>query len=117
MKTKLCRPIIILSNPNDETAKGVFNTKDRNWYNIYLISLDPDEKIEPGDMYIHFNANTKEYTLFRADSRFNEGNNPNIIDKRVFVYTYWNKKVIATQSQLLPEYIQQFIEEYNNGNR
>lgn len=128
MKTKLCRPVLIeTKNPSQlylhetkglvklapvEHEPGMYGGSNQQ---LILISLDPDEKIEENDLYIHFNSNTNEYSLFKADEKFDDGNNPNIIDRREFVYHYWNKKVIATQSQLSPEYIQQFIEQYNTG--
>lgn len=109
------------------------NSSDK-YQHIYILS---DEDIKEGDWYIHFNTYTKESSLFKSDDKFNEGNNPNIIDKRDFVYEYWNKKIIATTDTslkihhfnkgvfknleyLLPqpsqEFIEKYIEEYNKGN-
>lgn len=108
MNTKLCRPILLLSNPNDETSKGVFNTKDRNWYNIFLISLD--SKKYSGDRCI---------CLGEVAANLLPENKNNQVSN----FTTWSdkstcqscKKIIATQEQLAPEYIQQFIEEYNTN--
>lgn len=58
---------------------------------LILISLDPNEKIEVGDLV--------------CDGKY--------IEKAIVSDYLVSKKVIATQDQLSPEYIQQFIEKYN----
>ena len=101
---------------------------------LYIIS---DDEIKEGDWYMSYNAKTKEYTISKADTKFNEGNNPNNIDKRSFVYEYWNKTIVATTDESisrnsdikmsikdalntlpqLPEsFIQAYIKAYNEGN-
>lgn len=116
-----------------EDSNGIVKTKDKTG-NLYVVS---DDEIKEGDWYCHYNSRTKEYSIFKADDKFYDGNNPNIIDKRGFVYEYWNKKIIATtdsslsvESKLplsegktwvkLPQpsqsFIKEFVREYNKGN-
>lgn len=105
MKTKLCKPILIDDEENiykDELSlfddKLIINSKlksSSDTKQIVVVSLDKDDKIKSGDLITIGNRiiiapNTDRFIGFR--------------------------KVIATQDQLSPEYIQQFIEEYNNDN-
>lgn len=123
MKTKLCRPVLVESKelPNiGDIVKSKFNdihilTKnDTKSYiktitkqQLILISLDPDEKIEVGDTLIDIRDNK----LFKIERILT-----NHYESGVMSYQKsYCRKVIATQSQLSPEYIQQFIEEYNKG--
>lgn len=117
MKTKLCRPILI-ETKNDSrlfTMNGVlkytFNGgflcyHPPKWlmFNLHIISLDPNEKIEEGDWYIDDCDKVRQAVTSDKD--------------------YWNArpdyhKIIASTDKSLDlpqpslEYIQQFIEEYN----
>lgn len=91
------------------------------WENLYFLS---DEEIKEGDWYVNNGV------IFRADDKFDEGNNPN--------QNKHNKKIIATTDKLiigddkgksllgtdlnnyLPQpsqsFIEKFVEEYNKGN-
>ena len=102
--------------PTSETVTRILYSKNTNTleYNPFLktnssdkyqhLYITSDEEIKEGDWYIHFNTYTKESSLFKADDKFNGGNNPNIIDKRDFVYEYWNNKIIATTNTSLGWY-------------
>lgn len=105
MKTKLCRPVLIDSIENSKIGlyqgklyRSGFGYNCNDWKNkqLILISLDPNEKIEGEDQYVTEDGELKQTY--------------NMTHKKCSC-----KKVIATQSQLSPEYIQQFIEQYNNG--
>lgn len=121
MKTKKCRPVLVESKENTGITLGINITRNipgimrgQN-YQLILISLDPDEKIEVGDKYIVelFNVKGKS-TGFHLES-CNVINDVWVNNTSVDLTRHINncKKVIALQSQLSPEYIQQFIEEYN----
>lgn len=118
MKTKLVRPILIETGPG-VAFKGqlclrsgnhsIFKIKEDTyvgWLNLQqfvLISLDSDDKIEEGESYVYWDGN--KYSI---RENLNCKNLPGgTVDAGI--------KIIAQQSQLSPEYIQQFIEEYNNG--
>ena len=128
MKTKLCKPILIDSkesirinsivyHPTFKLGRIIIESKTLWYYSTYksggsitsplyglinkltnkqiiLVSLDKDDEIKSGDLITDGNS------IIVA---------PNIDGFIGF------RKVIATQDQLSPEYIQQFIEEYNNG--
>jgi hypothetical protein len=104
MKTKLCKPILIDDEENiykDELSlfddKLIINSKlksSSDTKQIILISLDKNDEIKSGDLITNGNI-----IIVAPD-----------IDGFIGF-----RKVIATQDQLPPEYIQQFIEEYNNG--
>lgn len=127
MKTLKCRPVLIDSKDkssvlvlDDNSHKlNLCEPNEAAWGHkqLILISLDLDEKIKVGDTFLADDRNTIHdkpiYSIQRCKAIQNEwifgddsdlGYNPD-----------WSKKVIATQSQLSPEYIQQFIEEYNKG--
>lgn len=125
MKTKLCRPVLVettdkdniynlLSRPNGNVLKCNTGAEYRRllslgWIpkELILISLDPNEEIEKGD--ICFNESNPDDTrnnLIKISSEI-ACYNANILPS-------W-KKIIAIQPQLSPEYIQQFIEQYNYG--
>ena len=113
MKTRLCKPVLV------ETKEPTTIFKDHSGlyctglepqtghsinscvtgYKLILISLDPDEKIEVGDMFY----DTYSKNIGKATVNFGRVGDDHA------------KKIIATQFQLSPEYIQQFIEEYNKG--
>jgi len=108
MKTNLCKPVLIKGDKsflylhsgklyNNRTTMHIPDGKQIP-LQLILISLDSDEKIEDEDKYIH-----KQNNVYR------------ILECISNVLPMDAKKVIATQSQLSPEYIQQFIEEYNKG--
>lgn len=113
MKTKLCRPILVETKESTNIFKdhtGLFHSNlnlqtghsinsSVIGYNLILISLDPNEKIEVGDKY--YDSHNDLILAATAQSDHN-------------VYQY--KKVIATQFQLPEEYIQRFVEGYNSGN-
>jgi hypothetical protein len=73
------------------------------------IIISETEKIEVGDWYLHYNSGTKEYTLFRADSIFENGNNPNDIDSRGNILPYGNKKVLALPEHFSPKILNQIV--------
>lgn len=115
MKTKLCKPVLIESkltlNSIDNKdiklnySKGcIVKYNIQNYYHmvyqLILISLDPDEKIEVGNICYDLESPR----LFTC-----------AVGENVLFRLLKNKaaKVIAIQSQLSPEYIQQFVEEYN----
>ena len=108
MKTKLCRPILIETKSEDTLISNrefinlldgkIHNPFKNQYYELILISLDPDEKIEEGDKYY----DEHNGLILTASSQSDHD-----------IYQY--KKVIATQSQLSPEYISKFVEEYNRS--
>lgn len=118
MKTKLCRPVLIRTNEEshlqivngklyysdklfcanhpDMPEVGFINPNQNQ--QLILISLDTNERIEEGDKFYNQDLH--------------------LIGELIVPNTYKNVfKVIATQyqSQLSPEYIQRFVEEYNKG--
>jgi len=105
------------------------------YQHLYIIS---DKEIKEGDWYIHYNSFTKDYIIFKSNDEFNSSNNPNVIDTRPNIHTYWNKKLIASTDKSLqirfeklsqfhgehiakdlpqiPEsFIQAYIKAYNEG--
>lgn len=107
MKTLSVKPVFVKSKLDSEI--GIYQGKvyhssfgytvdDWENYQLILISLDPDEKIEVGDVFYSSKYNT-------IDTLASNG----VIDKLT------SYKVIATQDQLSPEHIQQLVDEYNNG--
>lgn len=121
MKTKLCRPILI---PQDKAiwsnclwlgrTSGQLNLDhfyDHDPQALYpidnsmlpqqliLASLDPNEKLENGDLVFDPIGNR----ISNIQQISSKGEN------------FGAKKVIATQDQLPLEYIQKFVEEYNGG--
>ena len=112
MKTKLVRPVLLSSSDIDAKLTlyhdGNFNhcelstNLDKLQYHtnqrLILISLDPNEKIEVGDVFYSSKYNT-------IDTLASNG----VIDKLT------SYKVIATQDQLSPYLINQLVDEYNNG--
>lgn len=125
MKTKLCRPVLIedkniiqdfpeneyrdylslfiSKHPNSKASLSLERQQgfmDKiNPQQLILISLKPNEKVENSD-------------LIYWESKIYNGKD--FIEMRYPVYSDFFK-VIATQDQIPPEYIQQFIEEYNKG--
>lgn len=107
MKTKLVRPVLVESKERTDIwwsgHKMYYNRTPKEprtpCYQLILISLE--DKFEVEDIVCDgikiMNATPKIV------------NAQHLIDRREW------RKVIATQSQLSPEYIQQFIEEYNKG--
>lgn len=141
MKTKLCRPVLVESKePSklrlDNNGKLTFEPHVQGLYysglvhtyqQLILISLDPNEEIEDGDIVcMQFNTQgdlSGEWIVdkivtakFDSNNKFyytNEGDTfKNYILESDSTRTI--KKVIATQEQLSPEYIQQFLENYND---
>lgn len=105
MKTLKCRPVLVEVDKsflylhggklyNNRTTMHIPDGKQIT-QQLILISLNTDEKIEVGNKYY----STIHNQIFEC-----------INNKQYFENEF---KVIATQSQLSPEYIQQFIEEYN----
>jgi hypothetical protein len=90
-------------------ATGVAVGKTNNIYYKPII-ISETEKIEVGDWYLHYNSGTKEYTLFRADSIFENGNNPNDIDLRGNILPYGNKKVLALPEHFSPKHLQAIVD-------
>jgi hypothetical protein len=111
MKTKLCRPILVkimekstifLSDNKTSISTISYAVESPNSVQLILISLDPDEKIEVGDK-LYYNG---EIIIFEGHDK---------IDSIWKETIKLKQKVIATQSQLSPEYISKFIKEYNKG--
>lgn len=113
MKTKLVRPVLVESKEPTELilsaadkykylhkteyyGSAMESTLGKDVYQqLILISLE-DEKIEVGDKYLLPNGIiTSAATDYKRPDDY--------------------KKIIATQSQLSPEHIHQFIKEYNKG--
>ena len=125
MKTKCVRPILVETKEKSRichlTAKGKeFNDLrfldiaipiilDSINYELILISLE-DEEIGEGDWYCYLSYKG-DYKLkqYNEEKHFNE-------DPCITLANLKAKKVIARQSQISPEYISKFIEQYNNGN-
>ena len=110
MKTKRVRPVLVESKDihsqleidNISIGKLSYEAKQyhcKNPQELILISLE-DEKIEVGDKYLD------DCLLIREAVTSDED--------------YWSrrpeyKKIIARQSQISPEYISKFIEQYNKS--
>ena len=108
MKTKRIRPILVESKDIhsqleiDSISIGKLSYEAKQYHckhpqEIILISLE-DEKIEIGEL------------VYKADTKSK-------IYKHIPTTNSWykdEKKVIARQSQISPEYISKFIEQYNN---
>lgn len=119
MKTKLCKPILV--EIKDKTSsiwsykgrklyynQANFNDPDETrYYELILISLDPEEKIEVGDTY-YDEFPTTPFGISDSYDFIKKCKYPKALDEGCY-------KVIATQSQLPLQYIQQFIEQYNKG--
>ena len=129
MKTKKVRPVLVKSESKSFKGDLVIDTTQKlgihiantepsyhNKQQLILISLE-DEKIEVEDVFLADNRNNIKdspiYSIQKCKKIINEwifgddlglGYNPD-----------WSKKVIASQSQLSPELIQQLVDEYNNG--
>ena len=119
MKTKPCRFILLSSKEKAlkgdiikviETGKLSISAIDNNWnpkMELILISLDPDDKIEFGDIFYN--------DLFNMFDVLIESN---VIDDNILEILNENKhnhKVIATQKQFSPKHICEFIQQYNKG--
>jgi len=74
------------------------------------IPISRTEKIEEGDWYLHYNSGTKEYSLFKADLVFNNGNDPNDIDPRGNILPYGNKKLLALPEHFSPKHLQAIVD-------
>lgn len=109
MKTKLGRPVLVESK--EKLAAGQLAILDNKLITVMsefqifakpqqliMVSLEPDEKIEVGEYYIHRYDNHSE--MVQNTSGRSYGGKP---------------KVIALQSQISPEDIQRCIDEYNGG--
>lgn len=77
---------------------------------IYEISLT--EEIKPRDKYIMVRDGYIPRFVFDADIEFNDGNNPNIVDKRPHVIPYKNCKVVKIHTNsMYYEVVEQAKEE------
>ena len=109
MKTKRVRPVLV----EIKDASNIFENNDKTLsfyeykqhassggkkFELILISLE-DEKIEEGE-YLNL---THRVIVQPTDLEWANSNSNNL------------KKVIARQSQISPEYITKFIEQYNKG--
>lgn len=132
MKTKLVKPVLVdskIANIYKCRTGGLGYKEVATSYTVegqgqqlILISLDPDDKIEEGDIcyYENYLGGGKFLVIYTKYGTYHKLNTDPIkqygtieggitpLEQDVF-------KVIAQQSQLSPEYIQQFIEEYNKG--
>jgi len=140
MTTKLCRPILIESK-NLSTTKGqlclngnyLFTARESDNVHplkpqqLVLISLDPNEKIKINDKFIYketfldgtvktrqdfIKYNWILTTCNKEDLPYIERALYGINSKKGISGIY---KVMTTQEQLSPKYIQQFIQEYNTN--
>ena len=111
MKTHKCRPVLLPTDNKhsqleiDDLTVGKLSYELKQYHHknpqqLILISLE-DDKIEVGDTLIDSDLKTS----FELFSPYEEGD--------IAVDKFY--KVIVTQEKLPPEYIQQFIEEYNKG--
>ena len=93
---------VLPTTPNDETAKGIWIEKTRDWCNIYITS---NEEIKEGD-WVLFEGND---TIRKAvDSTFTSGvNNIRIhADKKVF------KIILTTDGDLIKDGVQEIDDEF-----
>ena len=93
---------VLPTTPNDETAKGIWIEKTRDWCNIYITS---NEEIKEGD-WVLFEGND---TIRKAvDSTFTSGvNNIRIhADKKVF------KIILTTDGGLIKDGVQAIDDEF-----
>ena len=120
MKTKHVRPIWVESKDIhsqleiDTISIGKLSYEAKQYHckhpqELILISLE-DEEIEEGDKFVHhwFNENSTNkdrIVISTADENTNDKKH-----RKSFI-----GKVIARQSQISPEYISKFIEQYNKG--
>lgn len=109
--------LILYPNPIDENNGDGNGTKP---YQIILISLDPNEKIEKGDKIIYINKHPQSKGKPRLDICLDFFDNGNIQPEYngLLCMVEWKKeychKVIAQQSNLSPKLINQLFEEYNS---
>ena len=113
MKTIKCRPVLIESKeptniflfPNN---KLFWNNEEGVFKQLIFISLE-DDKIKEGDLF---------YTgkSIKICAKYDDCLGYYTDDGNTFLYIQPNhRKVITLQPQIPETYIQQFIEEYNNG--
>lgn len=123
MKTLKVRPVLVETKENTGITLGINITRNipgamrgQN-YELILISLE-DEKIE--DYTTEFVLLGEWSGRILTMSRTGSGastiyiNHPHNNGEKIELYMA-GKKVIARQSQISPEYISKFIEQYNNG--
>lgn len=126
MKTKRVRPVLVEIKFNSiEEMQGDIIMRDNKLYThatlpslkkqsndkvfeLIIISLE-DEKIEEGDEFVHYwfnenSTNKDRIVISTADKNTNDKKH-----HKSFI-----GKVITRQSQISPEYISKFIEQYNN---
>lgn len=132
MKTKLCRPVLVdseIANIYKCRTGGLGYKEVATSYTVegqgqqlILISLDPDEKIEEGDIcyYENYLGGGKFLVIYTKYGTYHKLNTDLIkqygtIEGGITPLEQDIFKVIAQQSQFPLEYIQQFIEEYNKG--
>ena len=103
--------ILLLANPNDETANGIF-LKDRNWHHLYIINND---EIKENDWMFYKPRNMVQMaskTLAHNIKLLKE------LDEEIN-----NFKVISSTDSFLnlpqpsPQFIQKYCEEYNRDNQ
>lgn len=129
MKTKFVRPVLITSKEQTNlwSYKGRrlyynqanFNDEDETaYYQLVLISLDPNEKIERGNKVVTNNVDyfATEIQLCTMSEFLDSDNIIKFgINNHIKVYKSGYNKLIATQDQLSPDLIQKLVAEYNNG--
>ena len=103
---KKCKVVMLVTNPNDETSKGIWVAKDRNWCHLFILS---DEEIKKKEwLYDEFGLRQARWDTNGIGTKPTDGNN--------------QYKVIATTDStlnlpLIPEsFIALYIEKYNKGN-
>lgn len=124
MKTKRCRPVLVYTNKEvhncymfdnlEYQTDKIFSINGLE-YRLVLVSIEPDEKIEVGDLVYEKNLNTEEsiYEVCEKNGKLGFFRFRNVFisfDKQNSA-----KKIIATQDQIPESYIQRFVEEYNEG--
>lgn len=132
MKTKLVKPVLVdseIANIYKCRTGGLGYKEVATSYTVegqgqqlILISLDPDEKIEEGDIcyYENYLGGGKFLVIYTKYGTYHKLNTDLIkqygtIEGGITPLEQDIFKVIATQDQLSPELIQQLIAEYNNS--
>lgn len=136
MKTKLCKPILIpqdkttwpnclwlgsitgqlhLDHSYDDDPKSTDPIDDSMLpQQLILISLDPNEKINEGDLM--YKSDLRGHNIVKDGKVIETVITNGLYNHKPTTNPWYSdaKKVIATQSQLSVEYIQQFVKEYND---
>lgn len=125
MKTKRVRPVLCdkfnvsAIFKRDKTGVLIYDKPDYSgicmFYDIFLISLDDDDKIEVGELYVKYKNEHNTSGKFISDNYNTCTANRNFIENYYNNYGRYHYKIIATQTQISPSHICKLIEDYNNG--